>query len=129
MSKEGMEHLLQELEKHTPEQRAEYVKILTGSVAAAPTTISQVTDKDSERQRKWFDSGVRARKNFAAYNDIVSPFYENATADYFFKCGYDGVSFVEAQSALKEKLEQILKQDSTVLEAVKELQTETNNAG
>lgn len=75
-------------------------------------------NKDEERQRKWFDTGVRAHKR--GYGDL-SPFYENATADYFFKCGYDGVSFVEAQQVLKEKIEELFKQDSTVVETVNEL--------
>jgi hypothetical protein len=74
--------------------------------------------RDNERQRKWFDSGVRAKKN--NYGDL-SPFYENKTADYFFKCGYAGTSFTEAQETLRSEIEQILKQDSTLSESVNEL--------
>lgn len=70
------------------------------------------------RQQRWFNSGKNAKqKGFSR----ESPFYENATADYFFFCGFDGVSFEEAQQVLKEKLSQILEQDSTLKESVNEL--------
>jgi hypothetical protein len=74
--------------------------------------------RDGERQRKWFDCGVRAKQR--GYGDL-SPFYENATADYFFKCGYNGTSFAEAQETLTAKIKNFLEQDSTVLETVNEL--------
>jgi len=74
--------------------------------------------KDSERQRKWFDAGLRAAKR--GYGDL-SPYYKNATADYFFKCGYNNVSFEEAQATLKDKLQQIFEQDSTLKESMNEI--------
>lgn len=74
--------------------------------------------KDSEKQQKWYQAGLRAAKR--GYGDI-SPFYENATADYFFKCGYTGTSFEEAQEFLKEKIKEIFEQDSTVSVTVNEL--------
>lgn len=107
-----------------------------GSSAAAPrdtqsvetsiknivsSKIASLSNKDKERQRKWFDSGVKAKKNFGSYTDVVSPFYENATADYFFKCGYDGVSFVEAQQVLKDKLEQVLKNNPVIDDTLKDV--------
>ena len=104
--------------------------VVTGSAAATSSTnIEKVLDEkfvDNELQHKQFDAGVRAHKR--GYGDL-SPFYENATADYFFKCGYNGASFAEAQETLTAKIKDFLEQDSIVLETVKDLQTETNNAG
>lgn len=74
--------------------------------------------KDSEKQQKWYQAGLRAAKR--GYGDI-SPFYENATADYFFKCGYAGTSFAEAQEFLKEKIKEIFEKNSTVSAIVNEL--------
>lgn len=85
--------------------------------AATPTTVSQITSKDEERQQKWYNSGVKAKKR--GYGDF-SPFYENATADYFFKCGYDNVPFVEAQQVLKDKIQQTLESNPVVAEVVNE---------
>lgn len=79
---------------------------------------TKTINKDEERQQKWYASGVRAKKN--GYSDL-SPFYENKTADYFFKCGYDGTSFVDAQSYLKEKIQEILLSNPVVKEVVEEL--------
>lgn len=91
--------------------------------AAAPretqNAVQTVSSKDEERQRKWYDSGIKAKKR--GYGDF-SPFYENATADYFFKCGYDNVPFIEAQQVLKEKIEQILDAKPEVKEVLNELQ-------
>jgi hypothetical protein len=102
---------------------------LNGSAAAAPrgeasTTnnveakIASLSNQDALRQRKWFDSGVRAKKR--GYGDM-SPFYENKTADYFFKCGYAGTSFEQAQETLTEKIKELFTQDCTVFETVNEL--------
>jgi hypothetical protein len=92
------------------------------SVAAAPTTSTEEEKKEifikTEVNRKYFDSGVRAKQR--GYGDM-SPFYENKTADYFFKCGYAGTSFEQAQETLRSEIEQILKQDSTLSESVNEL--------
>ena len=82
------------------------------------TVIAQTVNRDLERQRKWYLSGRSARKK--GLSD-TSPFYENATADYFFKCGYDGVSFEEAQKVLTEKIEQLFNTSPDVQEAVNEL--------
>ena len=92
-----------------------------GSAAAAPretqNVVQTVSSKDEERQRKWYDSGVKAKKR--GYGDF-SPFYENATADYFFKCGYDNVPFVEAQQVLKDKIQQIMETDPLLTEVTDE---------
>lgn len=97
-----------------------------GSAAAAPS-FSQEWEKnykntlDNALQQKWYHTGKRAKQR--GYGDF-SPFYENATADYFFKCGYDNVPFVEAQQVLKEKIEQELKANPLVRETVVELTRE-----
>lgn len=92
---------------------------LNNSAAAAPretqNVVQTVTSKDEERQQKWHNSGKRAKQR--GYGDF-SPFYKNATADYFFKCGYDNVSFVEAQQFLKDKIQQTLESNPVVAEVV-----------
>lgn len=86
------------------------------SISAVPEIFS--VDKDEAKQRKWFQSGKNAKtKGFSR----TSPFYENSTADYFFFCGFDEVSFEEAQKVLKEKLTELFNQDCTVFETVNEL--------
>lgn len=90
------------------------------SSAAAPReqAISEALNLMQEKNHKYFyQSGVRAHKR--GYGDF-SPFYENATADYFFKCGYDNVSFVEAQQFLKDKIQQTLESNPVVAEVVNE---------
>lgn len=95
-----------------------------GSSAAAPRETQLhleqariLSKQDEERQRKWYNSGVKAKQR--GYGDF-SPFYENATADYFFKCGYDNVPFVEAQQVLKEKIQQIMETDPLLTEVTDE---------
>lgn len=100
---------------------------LNNSAAAAPretstenivtSKIASLSNKDEERQQKWYNSGKCAKQR--GYGDF-SPFYENATADYFFKCGYDNVSFVEAQQFLKDKIQQTLESNPVVAEVVNE---------
>lgn len=85
---------------------------------ASTESVMTSVNRDLERQRAWFLSGQNAYKK--GYSD-TSPFYENATADYFFKCGYDGVTFTDAQSNLADKIKEIFTQDSTLVESVNEL--------
>src|SRR5438105_1255383 len=95
------------------------------SKTVTQTVLHAQANKDNERQRKWFDSGVRAKQR--GYGNF-SPFYENKTADYFFKCGYAGTSFEQAQETLRSEIEQILKQDSTLSESVNELVADNNES-
>ena len=55
-------------------------------------------------KQKWYKSGQSAKtRNFAR----LSPFYENSTADYFFFCGFDGISFKEAVKSLEDKMNEM----------------------
>ena len=74
---------------------------------------------DKAKQEIWYNSGVRAKQR--GYGDL-SPYYENATADYFFKCGYDNVPFVEAQQVLQTKIKDLLETAPEVKEVLDELQ-------
>jgi hypothetical protein len=86
-------------------------------IQEAKHKITQISNRDNERQSEWWRAGVSARGKYGRH----SPFYENATADYFFFCGYDGTKFEEAQQFLREKIQQTLEQDSTLLQSVNEL--------
>ena len=87
----------------------------TGSAAAAPRET--LTNNDYAKQMGWFKSGEIAKK--LGWSNF-SPFYENATADYFFKCGYNNVPFVEAQQVLKDKIQQIMETDPLLTEVTDE---------
>lgn len=96
---------------------------LNNSAAAAsrvdPLSKNTRIALDKAKQEVWYNSGKRAKQR--GYGNF-SPFYENATADYFFKCGYDGVSFVEAQQVLKDKIKDLLVSSPEVKEVLNELQ-------
>lgn len=80
--------------------------------------VASISNKDLALQQKWYASGRKAKNR--DFGDI-SPFYENATADYFFKCGYDGVKFEEAQQVLKDKIQQEIEANPEISPALNEL--------
>jgi len=79
--------------------------------------MSQTSQIDNEKQIRWFAMGQRAKKLGWSRTSTI---YSNATGDYFFYCGFDGVSFEEAQQVLKEKLAQILQSSPEIKEVLAE---------
>lgn len=91
----------------------------TQNVQKFPTVNETKIAIDNAKQLFWYNSGVRAKQK--GYSN-TSPFYKNATADYFFKCGYEGATFKQAQEALTTKIKDFLESEPEIKEVLNELQ-------